>query len=182
MHYENGIPTKPSVCIVTLNWNSSSDTLAFLESLKNLRYDNYHTLVIDNNSNEIDYENLRLHSKDVELIRSEYNLGFAGGCNKGAEHAFSSGHEYVWFVNNDAKASIIGLRWNDKFPEIIRSFVEGLCFAARECYNAIGDMPNEIRIVGGGFQSESIRKIFSSVLKVSVTPFSKKDCLRLFIF
>ena len=72
------------------------------------------------------------------------------------------------FVNNDAKASIIGLRWNDKFPEIIRSFVEGLCFAARECYNAIGDMPNEIRIVGGGFQSESIRKIFSSVLKVSV--------------
>ena len=29
-------------------------------------------------------------------------------------------------------------------------------------------MPNEIRIVGGGFQSESIRKIFSSVLKVSV--------------
>ena len=72
------------------------------------------------------------------------------------------------FVNNDAKASIIGLRWNDKFPEIIRSFVEGLCFAARECYNAIGEIPNEIRIVGGGFQSESIRNIFSSVLKVSV--------------
>jgi erythritol kinase len=72
------------------------------------------------------------------------------------------------FVNNDAKASIIGLRWNDKFPEIIRSFVEGLCFAARECYNAIGEIPKEIRIVGGGFQSESIRNIFSSVLKVSV--------------
>ncbi len=72
------------------------------------------------------------------------------------------------FVNNDAKASIIGLRSNDKFPEIIRSFVEGLCFAARECYNAIGEIPNEIRIVGGGFQSESIRTIFSSVLKVSV--------------
>ena len=103
MHHENGIPTKPSVCIVTLNWNSSNDTLAFLESLKSLRYDNYYTLVIDNNSDEIDYENLRLHSNDVELIRSDYNLGFAGGCNKGAQHAFSSGHEYVWFVNNDAK-------------------------------------------------------------------------------
>ena len=72
------------------------------------------------------------------------------------------------FVNNDAKASIIGLRWNDKFPEMIRSFIEGLCFAARECYNGIGEIPNEIRIVGGGFQSESIRNIFSSVLKVSV--------------
>ena len=72
------------------------------------------------------------------------------------------------FINNDAKASLIGLRLNDKFPEIIRSFIEGLCFAARECYTAIGAIPNEIRIVGGGFQSESIRQIFSSVLKVSV--------------
>jgi len=72
------------------------------------------------------------------------------------------------FINNDAKASLIGLRSNDKFPEIVRSFIEGLCFAARECYTAIGEIPNEIRIVGGGFQSESIRQIFSSVLKASV--------------
>ncbi len=72
------------------------------------------------------------------------------------------------FVNNKAKASLIGLRANHKFAEIIRSFVEGLCFAARECYTAIGQIPNEIRIVGGGFKSESIRRIFSSALKVSV--------------
>ena len=70
------------------------------------------------------------------------------------------------FVNTKAKASLIGLRSNDKFPEIVRSFVEGLCFASRECYTAIGKIPNEIRLVGGGSQSKVLREIFSSVLLI----------------
>ena len=51
-----------------------------------------------------------------------------------------------------------------RFPEILRSFIEGLCFAARECYLAMGEIPEEIRITGGGSQSVSIRKIFSNIL------------------
>ena len=79
------------------------------------------------------------------------------------------------FVNTKAKASLIGLRSNDKFPEIVRSFVEGLCFASRECYTAIGKIPNEIRLAGGGSQSKVLREIFSSVLKVTIRTSNRKE-------
>jgi GT2 family glycosyltransferase len=102
---ENQTDLSPLVYIVTLNWNSSVDTLAFLESLKDLRYNNFQTLVIDNNSSSNDYGNLEQHSGNFELIRSEKNLGFAGGCNKGIQYAFSKGCEYVWLVNNDARVT-----------------------------------------------------------------------------
>lgn len=105
MDFDNGNTAEPSVCIVSLNWNSSRDTLALLESLKSLRYKNYQTLVIDNSSDIHDYEYLKKHSTNAEIIRSTENLGFAGGCNKGIEHAFSNGCEYVWLVNNDAKVT-----------------------------------------------------------------------------
>ena len=67
------------------------------------------------------------------------------------------------FINSNAQASLLGLNSNDRFHEIVRCFIEGLCFAAKECYLAIGEIPKEIRLAGGGSQSDSIRKIFSNI-------------------
>ena len=79
------------------------------------------------------------------------------------------------FINSNAKASIIGLRSNISFPEILRSFYEGLCFAARECYSAIGSPPDEIILAGGGSKSMVMRTIFSSILKCSVRIINRNE-------
>ena len=79
------------------------------------------------------------------------------------------------FINSKAQASIIGLESNHKFPELVRSFVEGLCFAARECYLAMGTIPKEIRLAGGGAKSSSIRSIFSTILKTNIRIVNRKE-------
>ena len=79
------------------------------------------------------------------------------------------------FINSDAQASLLGLSSKHRFPEIVRSFIEGLCFAARECYLAMGEIPEEIRITGGGSQSVSIRNIFSNILKTNVRTSTRKE-------
>ena len=79
------------------------------------------------------------------------------------------------FINSNAQASLLGLNSNHRFPEIVRCFIEGLCFAAKECYLAIGEIPKEIRLAGGGAQSKSIRKIFSNILQTNVRTSNRKE-------
>ncbi len=47
------------------------------------------------------------------------------------------------------RAGFIGLSSRDRFPELVRSVVEGLGMATRDCYAAMGEMPAELRITGG---------------------------------
>ena len=72
------------------------------------------------------------------------------------------------FVNNDARASFIGLNSSHRFPDLLRSVMEGLGFAAADCYNAMGITPNEIRLSGGAAQSAVLRTIVSAAMGTSV--------------
>ena len=40
--------------------------------------------------------------------------------------------------------------------------------AARDCYEAMGDLPKEIRITGGAARSDELRRILSSSLKAPI--------------
>jgi GT2 family glycosyltransferase len=78
----------PFVSIITLNWNQTAITCAFLESTRNLHYKNYEILVCDMGSdidptqqiNEANYPN-------TKVLRSKTNLGFTGGNNWGMRQA-----------------------------------------------------------------------------------------------
>lgn len=92
---------EPFVSIITLNYNQTAVTCAFLESARRLHYTNYEILVCDMDS-DVDpteqilagnYPNTRL------LLRKE-NLGFAGGNNWGMSQA---GGDYFFIVNNDTE-------------------------------------------------------------------------------
>ena len=50
------------------------------------------------------------------------------------------------------------------FGDLARSVFEGLSFAARDCYAAMGGAPDEIRITGGAARSTQLVKILSSTL------------------
>ena len=88
----------PLISIVTVNYNHSSDTIEFLESMENVPYDNLEYIIVDNGSEEADYLRLRKRFPDYKYIRIEVNCGFAGANNRGLEE--STG-DYILCINND---------------------------------------------------------------------------------
>src|SRR6218665_931130 len=95
----------PLVSIVTLNWNGLQITSEFLESTRNLTYKNYEIIVIDNASNEDPTARIMAANyPHVRVVRSDVNLGFAGGNNFGIKH-FSPDYDFCFLINNDAEVT-----------------------------------------------------------------------------
>jgi erythritol kinase len=57
------------------------------------------------------------------------------------------------FVNARARANFSGLSSRHRFPDLVRAVVEGLGMATRDCYAAMGHLPNELRVSGGAARS-----------------------------
>lgn len=90
--------TTPLVSIITVNYNESEVTLALLASLQKLSYKNVEVIVVDNASPKDCPEVLKETYPEINLIKSENNLGFAGGNNLGVKAAKG---DYLLFINND---------------------------------------------------------------------------------
>lgn len=89
--------------VVTVNYNSKSDTIACVKSL--LRSTIVPPLIIiDNGSVEPFSKNDLPHCPNLHFLRSEENLGFARGNNLGIRWVLSNTHcEYIFLLNNDTK-------------------------------------------------------------------------------
>ena len=92
------IPTLPMVSVVIPHYGGRDILSECLISLKNCTYRNLEIIVVDNNSPDDSIECIKTNFPEVNLIHSEYNRGFAGGCNFGAQHAKG---EYLFILNND---------------------------------------------------------------------------------
>jgi GT2 family glycosyltransferase len=92
---------EPRVVIIILNWNGIIDTLACLESVRQLDYANHKVVVVDQNSDDGSRESIANQYPEVTLIRNEDNLGFATGNNIGIRHAMDRGADYIVLLNND---------------------------------------------------------------------------------
>jgi len=68
------------------------------------------------------------------------------------------------FVEPKARAQILGLTDSVSFADIMRGIYEGLGFAARDCYEAMGHRPDEVRLAGGASRSPVCRGIVAAVL------------------
>ena len=89
------------VAVIVLNWNGRDDTLACLESLRAVAYQNFHVTVVDNGSTDGSAGAIRRQFPDVALIETGRNLGFAGGNNVGIRNALQQGADYIFLLNND---------------------------------------------------------------------------------
>lgn len=85
------------VSIILVSYNLGEVTSACVESIKRSVRIPYEIIVVDNKSNE---ETIALlESIDgINLIKSNVNLGFPAGCNRGLSAAKG---ELIWFLNND---------------------------------------------------------------------------------
>jgi len=91
----------PFVSIITLNYNQTEATCAFLESSRSLQYPHYEILVCDMASLSDPAEKIRKGNyPNTRLLKSRKNLGFAGGNNWGMRHAKG---DFLFIVNNDTE-------------------------------------------------------------------------------
>ncbi|MCC8423758.1 glycosyltransferase family 2 protein [Mucilaginibacter sp. UR6-11] len=89
------------VSIITVNFNQSKVTEALLKSIyATTTYKRLEIIVIDNGSKINATPDLKTTYPDVIFIRSDINLGFAGGNNLGVAAAKG---DYLFFVNNDTE-------------------------------------------------------------------------------
>lgn len=94
------------VSIILLNHNNNEFTLDCVKSLNQQTYQNFEIIIIDNGSKFKTYLDLKDNLENanfklnLKLIKSENNLFFAGGNNKGIKIAKG---KYICLLNNDTE-------------------------------------------------------------------------------
>jgi erythritol kinase (D-erythritol 1-phosphate-forming) len=79
------------------------------------------------------------------------------------------------FLEPAARATFTGLQQGMGFAAMMRGIFEGLCFAARDCYEAMGGPPEEIRVTGGAARSLALRTMLASALRAPVRTVSREE-------
>ena len=84
--------------IITINYNGLKDTCALIETIP--FNDKMEVIVVDNASKNNEATLIQNKFPSVKIIKSQQNLGFAGGNNLGAQAAHG---KYLLFINNDTE-------------------------------------------------------------------------------
>ena len=90
------MPQEYELSIITVNFNGLNDTCALIDSIT--FNDDMEVIVVDNGSKENEASILQEHFPSIKAIRSDKNLGFAGGNNLGLKAAKG---KYLYLINND---------------------------------------------------------------------------------
>lgn len=95
----------PRVLVIVLCYNGVKDTLACLDSLRDVQYSQVDVLVVDNASHDDTPTIVRSRFPHVAVIETGANLGFAAGNNVGLEYALKHGYDYALLLNNDTEVA-----------------------------------------------------------------------------
>ena len=95
----------PKVIVLVLSYNGRNLLEEAITSYLGNDYPNFEVAVIDNGSSDGTCEYVRRNFPNVIVLRTEKNLGYAGGLNFGLNLAFHDFHaDYVLISNNDVRA------------------------------------------------------------------------------
>jgi GT2 family glycosyltransferase len=92
--------TNQFISIITINFNQAAVTNQLLSSLAHLNWPFFEVIVVDNKSTDSDFNLIDHFYKNVSIIKSDKNRGFAGGNNLGIQQAKG---EYILLLNNDTE-------------------------------------------------------------------------------
>ena len=90
------MPQEYELSIITVNYNGLKDTCALIDSIP--FNEDMEVIVVDNGSKEDEASILQERYPYIRAIRSDKNLGFAGGNNLGMR---ASKGKYLYLINND---------------------------------------------------------------------------------
>ena len=90
------MPQECELSIITVNYNGLDDTCALIDSIT--FNEDMEVIVVDNGSTKDESSILQKLYPNIKIIRSDQNLGFAGGNNLGIKAAKG---KYIFLINND---------------------------------------------------------------------------------
>jgi len=100
-----------------------------------------------------------------KILRGLGEMALAGRPGAAIFHPFiSTAGERGPFTDANARAGLFGLDQTVRLPDLARAVFEGLSFAARDCYEAIGGAPADIRVTGGAARSPAIRALLAAAI------------------
>lgn len=138
-----------SVHIIILNWNGYLLTRDCLLSLRDIKYKNHRITVVDNASTDDSASKLLEEFPEIELLRSEVNLGFAGGNNLAltdAKRKFDP--DYYLLLNND---TVVDSSFLNYLTEAYKEPSIGLVCSKIYFF----DEPNRLWYAGGFFNKRT---------------------------
>ena len=83
---------------IIVNYNGGDDLLGCLETLERQISTRVEVIIVDNRSTDGSIDRAANAFPDARIVRSPTNLGFAGGCNRGAREAHG---DVLLFLNPD---------------------------------------------------------------------------------
>lgn len=136
----------PKVVIIILNWNGLSVTLDCIRSVKQTCYSHFVILLVDNDSTDGSFELAKELFPDIEFLKNQENLGFAGGNNQGIKFAFCDmAADFVVLLNND---TVVDSGWLKALVELTYRFPDIGVVGSKIFYF---DKPEMIWCTGGSF-------------------------------
>ena len=91
-----------SLSVIIVNWRDEQQTLRCVAAFRRWTTLKPELVVVDNELSEKSWKGLSDVLAANELVRSQTNLGYAGGNNLGIAWALHSGAPFVLLINNDA--------------------------------------------------------------------------------
>jgi GT2 family glycosyltransferase len=152
--------TEASIAIVLLNWNNKRDTLACLQSLAKLEYDDHEVIVVDNGSIDDSVATIRQQFESVLVIETGANLGFSAGNNVGIAAALERGADYVFLLNNDTTVSPDIL---DRFLEVSQSLPQVGVLGAKIYFF---DQPDRLWYAGAQWRRDTGRFVHRGIMQL----------------
>ena len=106
----------PHIYVLILNWNGKDILTPCLDSVLDIDYPNYTTIVIDNGSSDGSGELVRNVYPQTEYLQLRQNYGFAGGYNRCFDYLRDKNPRYILLLNNDTEVE----------SGILSSFIEAV--------------------------------------------------------
>ncbi|OLB91164.1 MAG: hypothetical protein AUH25_03305 [Thaumarchaeota archaeon 13_1_40CM_38_12] len=105
----------PLASVIILNYNGEKYISQCVKSVLKSDYDNFELIIVDNNSSDhsLDIVEREFSDNRIKVIKSDKNLGFAGGNNFGAEHATG---KYFILLNID---TIVDPQWLSELVSVM---------------------------------------------------------------
>lgn len=137
-----------SVSVIIVNYNSGALLAEAVRSVYQQPGVN-RVIIVDNASDDGSLEALPLDTSNIRIVRSSRNLGFAGGCNLGAQLADT---EYLFFLNPDAilaPSSVEMLVAHEKkYPGIVGPIINVSANGARDVGATINHLGMSVSLDG----------------------------------
>jgi hypothetical protein len=108
--------SSPFVYTIILNYNNYPDTVKTLESVFSQDYETNSILLVENSTDLSIVQRIRIRFPDLDIIKNEKNLGYAGGNNRGIQEALNRRADYIFLLNNDVILE----------TDVLRKCVEGM--------------------------------------------------------